>query len=98
MENEGCKTPDHAVIFLHESRHDHFHRRGSCAAAAPRGKNSDRLGHSPAEAVRMLLAQIELRNGLAFDVGMTPKPLLTADEQTAAWTEAFGAILIPFHG
>jgi antitoxin component of RelBE/YafQ-DinJ toxin-antitoxin module len=51
----------------------------------------DQLGISPAEAVSMLLAQIELRKGLPFDVRMTPKPLLTADEQAAAWTEAFGA-------
>jgi addiction module RelB/DinJ family antitoxin len=48
----------------------------------------DKLGISPAEAVSMLLAQIELRKGLPFDVSMTPKPLLTADEQAAAWTEA----------
>jgi addiction module RelB/DinJ family antitoxin len=50
-----------------------------------------RLGLSPAEAVNMLLAQIEIRKGLPFDVSMMPKPLLTADEQAAAWTEAFGA-------
>jgi addiction module RelB/DinJ family antitoxin len=50
-----------------------------------------RLGLSPAEAVNMLLAQIELRKGLPFDVSMAPKPLLSADEQAAAWTEAFGA-------
>jgi len=50
-----------------------------------------KLGLSPAEAVSMLLAQIELRKGLPFDVTLTPKPLLTADEQAAAWTEAFGA-------
>ncbi len=50
-----------------------------------------RLGLSPAEAVNMLLAQIELRNGLPFDVRMAPNSLLSADEQAAAWTEAFGA-------
>ena len=50
-----------------------------------------KLGLSPAEAVNMLLAQIELRQGLPFDVRMTPGPLFSADEQAAAWTEAFGA-------
>jgi addiction module RelB/DinJ family antitoxin len=50
-----------------------------------------KLGLSPAEAVNMLLAQIELRKGLPFEVSMGPKPLLSADEQAAAWTEAFGA-------
>jgi len=51
----------------------------------------NKLGLSPAEAVSMLLAQIELRKGLPFDVSMAPKPLLTADEQAAVWTKAFGA-------
>jgi len=39
----------------------------------------------------MLLAQIVLRMGLPFDVRMISKPLLSAEEQAAAWTEAFGA-------
>jgi len=39
----------------------------------------------------MMLAQIEIRKGLPFNVALTPKPLLTADEQAAEWTEAFGA-------
>jgi addiction module RelB/DinJ family antitoxin len=50
-----------------------------------------RLGLSPAEAVNMLLAQIEIRKGLPFDVSLMSRPLLSADEQAAAWTEAFGA-------
>ncbi len=54
-------------------------------------RNLHRLGLSPAEAVNMLLAQIELRKGLPFEVSMGPRPLLSADEQAAAWTEAFGA-------
>ncbi len=49
------------------------------------------LGISPEEAVRMLLAQIELRNGLPFDVRLAPGSLLSPDEQAAAWTEALGA-------
>ena len=50
-----------------------------------------KLGLGPAEAVNMLLAQTELRKGLPFDVRMISKPLLSAEEQAAAWTEAFGA-------
>ena len=50
-----------------------------------------RLGLSPAEAVNMLLAQIDIRQGLPFDVRMTSKPLLSAEQQAAEWTEAFGA-------
>ncbi len=50
-----------------------------------------KLGLTPADAVNMLLAQIEIRQGLPFDVSTQPKPLLSAGEQGAAWTEAFGA-------
>lgn len=39
----------------------------------------------------MLLAQIEIRNGLPFDVTIRSRPLLSAEEQAAAWTNAFGA-------
>ena len=49
------------------------------------------LGLTPADAVNLLLAQIELRRGLPFEVSLGSKPLLTADEQAAAWTKAFGA-------
>lgn len=50
-----------------------------------------KLGLTPAEAVNMMLAQIEIRRGLPFDVSTQPKPLLSAGEQATAWTEAFGA-------
>lgn len=50
-----------------------------------------KLGLTPAEAVKMLLAQIEIRNGLPFDVTIRSRPLLSAEEQAAAWTNAFGA-------
>jgi hypothetical protein len=39
----------------------------------------------------MMLAQIELRRGLPFEVSTQPKPLLSPEEQAAVWTEAFGA-------
>ncbi len=50
-----------------------------------------KLGLTPADAVNLLLAQIEIRRGLPFAVSIDPKPLLSADEQSAAWTESFGA-------
>ncbi len=50
-----------------------------------------KLGLTPADAVNMLLAQIEIRRGLPFEVGTPPNPLLSADGQATAWTEAFGA-------
>lgn len=50
-----------------------------------------KLGLTPANAVNMLLAQIEIRQGLPFDVNTQPKPLLSAEEQAAVWTETYGA-------
>jgi len=50
-----------------------------------------KLGLTPADAVNMLLAQIEIRQGLPFEVSTRSKPLLSAEEQATAWTEAFGA-------
>lgn len=52
-----------------------------------------KLGLTPADAVNMLLAQIEIRRGLPFEVSTQPNLLLSSDEQAAAWTEAFGAYL-----
>ncbi len=45
----------------------------------------------PGDAFNMMLAQIELREGLPFEVGRHGKPLLSAEEQADAWREAFGA-------
>ena len=39
----------------------------------------------------MLLAQIEIRQGLPFEVTAQVQPLLSSQEQATAWTEAFGA-------
>ena len=50
-----------------------------------------KLGLTPAEAVNMLLAQIEIRKGLPFEVSTQPKPMLSADEQATEWTKALGA-------
>jgi addiction module RelB/DinJ family antitoxin len=50
-----------------------------------------RLGMKPSDAFNMLLAQIELREGLPFEV-TTRLPLLQSSEQQAEeWQEALGA-------
>ena len=50
-----------------------------------------KLGLTPTDAVNMLLAQVEIRQGLPFEVSVQPLSLLSAEEQAAAWTEAHGA-------
>ena len=51
----------------------------------------EQLGLKPGDAFNMLLAQIELRKGLPFDVTTQTVPLMKAGEQAAAWTETTGA-------
>ena len=51
----------------------------------------DRLGMNPGDAFNMMLAQIELRKGLPFEVTTQPASLLFPDEQAIAWTEVLGA-------
>lgn len=50
----------------------------------------DRLGLKPGDAFNMLLAQIELRDGVPFDLTASPR-ILSSKEQAEAWTEALGA-------
>jgi len=50
-----------------------------------------RLGMKPGDAFNMLLAQIELRQGLPFEVTTRPPVILTAEQQAAAWQETYGA-------
>jgi len=50
----------------------------------------DRFGLKPGDALNMLLAQIEMHNGVPFEL-TTPPRLLSAREQAGAWTEALGA-------
>ncbi|HAV64060.1 MAG TPA: hypothetical protein DCY13_17050 [Verrucomicrobiales bacterium] len=50
-----------------------------------------KLGLTPSEAVNMLLAQIELRKGLPFEVTAQVGPVLSPEDQATAWTEALGA-------
>ncbi len=49
-----------------------------------------RLGMKPGDALNMLLAQIELRQGLPFEVTTRPPALLNADEQADQWKESLG--------
>ncbi len=62
---------------------------------AQRLKNAEKileqLGMKPGDAFNMLLAQIELRKGLPFDVTTLPPQVLSSDEQAISWTEALGA-------
>jgi addiction module RelB/DinJ family antitoxin len=50
----------------------------------------ERLGMNPGDAVNLLLAQIELRQGLPFEVSLVQGALLTPSQQADQWTEAFG--------
>lgn len=50
-----------------------------------------RLGMKPGEAFNMLLAQIELREGLPFDVTTRPPVVQDSEQQAAEWQEALGA-------
>jgi antitoxin component of RelBE/YafQ-DinJ toxin-antitoxin module len=60
---------------------------------ARRLKNAEKilrqLGLKPGDAFNILLAQIELRQGLPFPV--TARPLLSAEEQGGVWMDAYGA-------
>jgi addiction module RelB/DinJ family antitoxin len=50
-----------------------------------------RLGMKPGDAFNMLLAQIELREGLPFEVTTRPPVVLDPEQQAAEWQEAVGA-------
>ena len=50
-----------------------------------------RLGLKPADALNLMLAQIEFRQGLPFAVTTGPAPLLSGEEQATLWNEAYGA-------
>ena len=50
-----------------------------------------RLGMKPGDAFNMLLAQIELREGLPFEVTTRPPQILSPEQQSDEWQEAFGA-------
>ncbi|HEV8541838.1 MAG TPA: type II toxin-antitoxin system RelB/DinJ family antitoxin [Verrucomicrobiae bacterium] len=48
------------------------------------------LGLKPGDAFNILLAQIELRRGLPFDMTLNATSLVSAEEQGTEWTNAFG--------
>ena len=50
-----------------------------------------KLGMKPSDAINMLMAQVELHQGLPFEMTLNREPVLSADEQAGEWTEAFGA-------
>lgn len=50
-----------------------------------------KLGLNAEEAFNMMLAQIEMRKALPFDVAVRTPEVLTAEEQSEEWTHAFGA-------
>jgi addiction module RelB/DinJ family antitoxin len=50
-----------------------------------------RLGMKPGDAFNMMLAQIELREGLPFEVTMRPPQILSSEQQAVQWQEALGA-------
>lgn len=49
------------------------------------------LGLNSGDAFNMMLAQIELRQGLPFEVTTQPTKLLSSEDQATAWEDAFGA-------
>ena len=49
-----------------------------------------RLGMKPGDAVNLLLAQIELRQGLPFEVALHGGAWLSPNQQAQAWTEVLG--------
>jgi addiction module RelB/DinJ family antitoxin len=50
----------------------------------------DRLGMNPGDAVNLLMAQIELRKGLPFEVSLSGEGLISTDQQAQAWAEVLG--------
>ena len=59
-----------------------------------RMRNAERilgkLGLKPGDAINMLMAQVELHQGLPFDMTLQTGALLPADVQAAEWSEALG--------
>jgi len=51
----------------------------------------DKMGLKTSDAINVLMAQIELRQGLPFDMTLSTGETLSAEDQSAEWTEAFGA-------
>ena len=68
-----------------------FRARVPAARLRNAEKILNRLGLKPGDALNMLLAQIELRQALPFEVTTHPPVLLTGEQQGDAWNQALGA-------
>ncbi len=50
----------------------------------------DKMGLKTSDAINVLMAQIELHQGLPFDMTLPGGETLSPEDQAAEWTEAFG--------
>lgn len=50
----------------------------------------NRLGLKPGDAVNMLLAQIEMRQGLPFELGVSDRQVISSRQQMDEWDQTFG--------
>ena len=50
-----------------------------------------RLGMKTGDALNLLLAQIEIRGALPFEITTRPQALLTAEQQADEWNATLGA-------
>jgi addiction module RelB/DinJ family antitoxin len=50
----------------------------------------NQLGLKPGDAFNILLAQIELRKGLPFGITTESRSLLSPEQQSQIWSNAFG--------
>jgi addiction module RelB/DinJ family antitoxin len=67
-----------------------FRARVPAARLKKAEKILSQLGLKPGDAFNILLAQIEIRKGLPFEVTTEVQPFLSFDEQTTKWNDAFG--------
>lgn len=67
-----------------------FRARVPIARLRKAEKILERLGMKPGDALNMLLAQIEIRKALPFDVTTNPQRLLSPEQQADAWNDALG--------
>jgi len=51
----------------------------------------DKMGLKTSDAINVLMAQIELHQGLPFDMSLPVGGTLAPEDQAGEWTEAFGA-------
>jgi len=49
-----------------------------------------KMGLKTSDAINILMAQVELRQGLPFDMYLGSRTTLTADAQAGEWTEVLG--------